>query len=58
MDFVKQLEKLQKDLNNKLNELPEDKRAEIMSQVDINKEFNKSIKKINKAKNDYITKSK
>jgi len=55
MDFVKQLEDLKKQMITKLDELPQEKKDAIKSEVDIIAEFNKSIKRINKAKNDFIT---
>jgi len=54
MDFIKQLEDLKKQMMTKLDELPKEKREQIKANADIIGEFNKSIKKINKAKNDFI----
>jgi hypothetical protein len=58
MDFVKQLEDLKNKMMTKLDELPKEKREQIKANVDIIGEFNKGIKKINKAKNDFINSTK
>jgi len=58
MDFVKQLEDMKRQITEKLNELPIGQRNKITSEAQIISEFNKSIKEINKAKNDFITSTK